>query len=157
VRYEEHSAPEEFDGNKTTMFTIAKHNEKPIIITLNADKVSPQEVDENVTWTVESKDPENDPILYRFLANGKPMTNWSELNKWFWQTNNAYIGKNQIEAQVRDGNHAEQDGFDDSKSASFTIVVHMPLPESLDVAISDKIFLGIILLGSIIYLIIRRL
>ena len=85
------------------------------------------------------------------------MTNWSELNKWFWQTNNAYIGKNQIEAQVRDGNHAEQDGFDDSKSASFTIVVHMPLPESLDVAISDKIFLGIIILGSIIYLIIRRL
>jgi hypothetical protein len=110
-----------------------------------------------VTWVVESKDRENDPILYRFFVNGKPVTNWSVNNKWSWQTNETCIGENQIETQVRQRNHLSEDRFDHSKSASFTIVESRPLSGSLDITISDRIFQSIIILGGLFYLLIRRL
>ena len=109
----------EGDSSKNAKFTINKPNEKPVISELAADKNSPQETGSIVTWTAQADDTENNPILYRFFLNGLPTTDWQSRNKWAWT---ATEGESQIEVQVRDGKHAEQDGFDDSKSATFTLL-----------------------------------
>ncbi len=93
-------------------------NEKPVISELSADKASPQETGSIVTWKALANDPENDPILFRFFLNGLPTTDWQSSNQWAWTANE---GEAQVEVQVRDGKHAEQDGFDDRKSATFII------------------------------------
>ncbi len=107
------------DSSKKASFTINKPNEKPVISDLSADKASPQETGSIVTWTARASDAENDPILYRFFLNGLPTTDWQSSNQWSWT---ATEGEAQIEVQVRDGKHAEQNGFDDSKSATFIIL-----------------------------------
>ncbi|MCX6679658.1 MAG: hypothetical protein NTX42_04740 [Methanothrix sp.] len=106
------------DSSQKVSFIIAKPNEKPSISDLSADKASPQETGSIVTWTAKASDSENDPILYRFFLNQLPTTDWQSSNKWSWT---AAEGEAQIEVQVRDGKHAEQDGFDDSKIATFTV------------------------------------
>ncbi len=109
------------DDSKTAGFTIVAANQPPAISSISADKSSPQETGAIVTWTAEASDPENDPILYRFFLNGLPVTDWTPQNQWIWTISNANVGDNQIEVQIRDGHHADQNGFDDSKSASFTV------------------------------------
>jgi protocatechuate 3,4-dioxygenase beta subunit len=109
----------EGDSSKKAKFTINKPNEKPVISELAADKNSPQETGSIVTWTAKASDPEKNPILYRFFLNQLPATDWQSSNKWAWT---AAEGEAQIEVQVRDGKHAEQDGFDDSRSATFVIL-----------------------------------
>ncbi|MCX6676922.1 MAG: SpaA isopeptide-forming pilin-related protein [Methanothrix sp.] len=108
----------EGDSSKTASFTINKPNEKPVISELAADKASPQETGCIVTWTALASDAENNPILYRFFLNGLPTTDWQPNKQWVWT---AAEGEAQVEVQVRDGKHAEQDGFDDKKSATFVI------------------------------------
>ena len=107
------------DSSKEARFTINKPNEKPVISDLSSDKASPQEIGSIVTWTAQADDTENNPILYRFFLNGLPTTDWQSRNQWAWT---ATEGESQIEVQVRDGKHADQDGFDGSKSASFTVL-----------------------------------
>ena len=96
-----------------------KPNDKPVISELSADKASPQEPGSIVTWTAQANDPEKNPILFRFFLNGLPATDWQSSNQWVWT---AAEGEALIEVQVRDGKHAEQDGFDDSRSARFGIL-----------------------------------
>ena len=100
-------------------FIINKPNEKPVISDLSSDKASPQETGSIVTWTAQANDAESDPILYRFFLNGLPTTDWQSSNQWTWT---AAEGEAQVEVQVRDGKHAEQDGFDDRKSATFIVL-----------------------------------
>ncbi len=107
------------DSSKKASFTINKPNEKPVISDLSSDKPSPQETGSIVTWTAQASDPEKNPILYKFFLNGLPATDWQSRNEWAWT---ASEGENQIEVQVRDGKHAEQDGFDDQKSAAFIVL-----------------------------------
>ncbi|MCX6674722.1 MAG: hypothetical protein NTY37_13200 [Methanothrix sp.] len=109
----------EGDSSKTASFTISKPNEKPAISELTADKASPQETGSIVTWKALANDAENNPILYRFFLNGLPTTDWQPNKQWTWT---AAEGEAQVEVQVRDGKHAEPDGFDDSKSATFIIL-----------------------------------
>jgi protocatechuate 3,4-dioxygenase beta subunit len=107
------------DSSKKASFSITKSNEKPLISDLSADKPSPQETGSIVTWTAKASDAENDPILYRFFLNELPATDWQSSNHWSWT---AAEGEAQVEVQVRDGKHAEQDGFDDRKSETFIIL-----------------------------------
>ena len=131
VRDGKHASPNGFDSKKTASFTINgpepapvvevvmnKPNEKPVISELAADKASPQETGSIVTWTAKASDAENDPILYRFFLNGLRTTDWQSHSQWSWT---AAEGEAQVEVQVRDGEHAGQDRFDDSKSEVFTI------------------------------------
>jgi len=104
------------DSSKEASYTINKPNEKPVISDLTSDKASPQETGGIVTWTAQASDPENNPILYRFYINQLPATDWQSSNKWSWT---ASEGESQIEVQIRDGKHAEQDGFDDQRSVTF--------------------------------------
>ena len=111
----------EGDASRTAGFTITAPNQKPSITGFGPDKASPQDLGATVTWTAEASDPDGDPVLFRFFAGGLPVTDWQPQGQWTWTTSNANVGENQIEVQVRDGKHAEQYGFDDSRSASFTI------------------------------------
>ncbi|MGB5100171.1 MAG: hypothetical protein WBN94_06190, partial [Methanothrix sp.] len=107
------------DSSQTASFIINKPNEIPVISDLSADKASPQETGSIVTWTAAASDAETNPISYRFFLNGLPATDWQSSNIWAWT---AAEGEAQVEVQVRDGKHSEEDGFDDSKSATFIIL-----------------------------------
>ncbi|HUS75505.1 MAG TPA: hypothetical protein VMY43_05795, partial [Methanothrix sp.] len=109
----------EGDSSKKASFTLNKPNETPFISDLSADKASPQEMGSIVTWKALANDPENDPVLFRFFLNGLPTTDWQSSNQWAWT---AAEGESQVEVQIRDGKHAEQDGFDDRRSATFIVL-----------------------------------
>ena len=113
-----HADQDGFDDSKSARFMLTAPNKMPIIATLGADKVSPQDVGEVVTWSVDASDAENDPILYKFFLNGEPASEWLSQGQWAWKTTDANLGDNEVEVRIIDGNHADQDGFDDSKSSS---------------------------------------
>ena len=116
-----HAGQDGFDDSKTASFAITAPNQKPIITGFGPDKAAPQEAGAIVTWTAQASDPENDPIQYRFFLNGQPVTDWQPQGQWTWTTSSANVGDNQVEVRIIDGKHAGQDGFDDSKTASFAI------------------------------------
>jgi hypothetical protein len=76
-------------------------NQPPEITSLVADPASPQNVGAAITWTVEAKDPDGDQVLYRFLQDDEPKTNWQAEDRWTWTASEA--GSYQIEVWVRDG------------------------------------------------------
>ncbi len=123
------------DSSKKASFIINKPNEMPVISDLSPDKASPQEAGSIVTWTAQASDLEKNPILFRFFLNELPVTDWQSRNKWVWT---ADAGESQIEVQVRDGKHAEQDGFDDRKSATFNILPLNQKPSIINLG-SDKL------------------
>ena len=109
------------DASRASSFTILAPNQKPSITGFGPDKASPQELGTTVTWTAQASDPDGDPVLFRFFLGGLPVTDWQPQGQWTWTTSNANVGDNQVEVQVRDGKHAGQEGFDDSKTAIFTV------------------------------------
>ncbi len=137
IRDGSHAGPEGSDANRTAEFTIneptpvpvqeevvpivsARANETPVILSLAADLQSPQNVGAVITWTAMAFDPENDPLLYRFLLNGSAATDWQEQNQWVWTATE--VGTSQIEVRVRDGVHEGPEGFDNSSTAEFAII-----------------------------------
>ena len=112
-------------------------NQKPAITGLNVNKNSPQYVGTDVTWTIDAKDPEDDPISCRFLLNGQSATSWQSQKQWTWTTKEADIGENRIEARVIDGKHASQDSSDDAKAVNFTITAPNEKP-SITSFVPDK-------------------
>jgi len=94
-------------------------DQPPEMIGLTAQPGSPQEAGVSVTWTVNATDPDGDRILYRFLLDGEPMTDWIDDSSWSWTA--ADPGSYRIEAQVRDGDHAGPNGADDRMSDVFEI------------------------------------
>jgi hypothetical protein len=105
----------------------ARANETPIILSLAADKPSPQEMGAIVTWTAEAVDADGDPVLYMFLLNDTAVTDWQEQNQWVWTAVEA--GTSRIEVRVRDGQHAAPDSFDNNSSAEFTITAPVIVTE----------------------------
>jgi tetratricopeptide (TPR) repeat protein len=106
-------------------------NSPPKLISLAADKISPQEAGEVITWTTKATDKDRDQILYRFFLDGEPATKWTKDNIWVWTSSDNDEGENQIEVQIRDGNHAGPDGSDSSKVDNFMIL------ESTSMAVSQ--------------------
>jgi hypothetical protein len=112
----------------TNPIMLPKENNKPPrLISLTPDKSSPQAAASTITWTAEARDPEKDPIFYRFLLNDDPITKWIKNNTWAWSTSDSNVGANTIEVQVRDGKHALANGFDDRKSYGFNITLPEPV------------------------------
>ncbi|OPY49098.1 MAG: PKD domain protein [Methanosaeta sp. PtaU1.Bin112] len=113
------------DSSKSASFEIFEiivlppPNNAPLITSLSPDKVPPQETGSIITWTAQASDPENDPILYRFFLNGLVATDWQPGNQWAWTMSE---GEALIGVQIRDGKHADQDGFDDQKSVNFLVL-----------------------------------
>ena len=117
-----HAGQDSSDDSKTAAFTITAPNQKPAIASFGPDKAAPQEAGATVTWTAQASDPENDPIQYRFLLNGQPVTDWQPQAQWTWTTSNANVGENQVAVRIIDGKHAGQD------SATTARRQHSPLP-----------------------------
>jgi len=106
-----------------------KTNKPPELISLIPDKPSPQAAGTAVTWTAEAKDPENDPVLYRFFLNDDPVTKWTKENRWIWTTTEDGLGESQIEVQARDGKLAGPDKYDANKVTSFIIDAPQSVPQ----------------------------
>ncbi|NPV62029.1 MAG: hypothetical protein HPY61_05255 [Methanotrichaceae archaeon] len=117
-----HAGQDGFDDSRSVSFVLTAPDQKPALTELVADKTSPQEVGATVTWTAQAADPENEPVQYRFFLDGQAVSDWSIQNQWTWDTAGAKTGEHQVEVRIIDGKHAGQDGFDDSRSASFNIV-----------------------------------
>ncbi len=110
-------------------------NEPPVITGLAPDKSSPQEAGIVITWTAEAEDPDGDQVLYRFLLDDEPMTDWRAENIWIWKVSET--GSYRIEAQVRDGLHAGPNGMDNRKSVNFEII-RPNLPPTISSLTADK-------------------
>lgn len=107
--------------SKTSLMLPEKTNKPPKLISLSPDKPSPQKNGTAVLWTAEAKDPENDPIQYRFFLNDEPETEWQKENTWTWTSTDYDIGENWIEIRIRDGKHSGLYEFDSNKKVSFDI------------------------------------
>jgi Mg-chelatase subunit ChlD len=119
VRDGKHAGPNEMDdARRAVSFNVTALNAPPVINDLTSDKASPQEIGSVITWTANATDPDGDQILYRFFVNDTLMTDWRTEKTWTWIPN---AGSHRIEAQVRDGKHADPNGYDDRKSARFEI------------------------------------
>lgn len=102
----------------TSEFTVEPKraaNQPPVIESLTPDLSSPQHAGISVVWTASAHDPENDPIMYRFLVDGSPATDWSPSGKFTWNTVGLAAGDHNITVEVRDG------GSTSSMSQIYTI------------------------------------
>jgi hypothetical protein len=103
-------------------------NLPPSLISFTSDKPSPQVAGTQVRWTTEAKDPDGDNLYYKYLVKG-PQTNgaWQDRTSWipdkYWSflTGMFKPGQYQVQVQVRDKNHAGENGYDANKIADFTI------------------------------------
>ncbi len=105
VRDNNHAGPDEFDDYKETNFIINPKKELKINISdlkIQQDKTSPQEVGSVITFTVASESIDLNNSIYRFILDGRPVTEWSSSRMWKWEANNAHIGVNHIGIQVKD-------------------------------------------------------
>jgi beta propeller repeat protein len=117
---------------KTPLKPPEETNKLPELVSLIPDKPNPQNAETIITWTAKAKDPENDQILYRFLMNDNPVTEWAKENLWVWTTSENDLGESQIEVQVRDGKHAGQNKYDANNVTSF--IINAPPSESQESA-----------------------
>jgi uncharacterized protein YciU (UPF0263 family) len=142
LRDGKHAGPEKYDVSKVERFSLEAsmpvvvsepENQPPILNNLRPNRVGPLDSSMSVTWTSDAVDPNGDQMLYRFYLNGWPVTNWSTDSIWTtcaWGSSETTVcenntapdvGENQIEVRIRDGWHADEHGFDDSRSANFAI------------------------------------
>jgi parallel beta-helix repeat protein len=105
VRDNSHAGPDGFDDYRETNFIInpkKKINVNISDLKIQQDKPSPQEVGSVITFTATSKSMDLNNSIYRFILDGRPVTDWSSSRKWKWEANNTHIGVNHIEIQVKD-------------------------------------------------------
>jgi len=132
VRDGKHAGPQSYDGQMDSRFTVDSSNRLPRVISLVSTPESPQAMGANIKWRAEATDPDNDPMLYRFLRDGKPATRWTESSNWTWTA----TGTSDVEVRVRDGKHADSEGYDDRKSVEFVVGSSNDLPMVTDL-VSD--------------------
>jgi|WetSurSiteA1Bulk_404760.scaffolds.fasta_scaffold01260_4 PKD repeat protein len=110
-------------------------NQKPTIVDLYSNPQDSAQAGTTVVWTAQVADPENDPLMIRFLLNGMEAQGWSPTNTWSWNTADAGVGQNRIEVQVTDNNHGNEyvSRFADFSISSETTEIDFkePLPEAI--------------------------
>lgn len=112
--------------------SIPSPNRHPEVNSLTADPAGPQEQGIEVIWTADASDPDNDPMMYKFLLNGEIVKDWNSSNVWAWDTTDATQESNDIEVWVRDGNHSSADNYDSRLLQRYTLKgVHGERPISL--------------------------
>lgn len=116
--------------------TIPPENGMPSIKNLSPDTY-PIYSDQVVKFSAKAKDPENDPINYRFLLNGLIIRDWSEENTAEMPTK---AGVNEIEVQVIDGLHNGRDKYDDKRFIKFTAYPKISADPSYENTTSDELF-----------------
>lgn len=111
---------------------VSGTNERPKILYLKPDVEQPVEAGTAITWTADAEDPDADSLLYMFLLDDHPVTEWARAESWLWRTNQADVGSHRIEVRVRDGKHAGWGGYDDNYISSFYLYVAEELHETDD-------------------------
>lgn len=109
------------------LFRLSDKNVPPVFRDLSADKSHPQRVGTTVRLSADAGDADGDVVYYSFWLR-KPdearefvqLQNWSSQSWWDWQPTEA--GKYQVEARVRDGHHASDDGHDDARVLVYEFV-----------------------------------
>lgn len=121
-------------------------NIPPTIDSLTSSPIGPQEPNSNVIWKASASDPENDPILYKFLLKGprtggnwQVMQNWSSNNAWTWQVENEDVGTSVVFVYVRDGKHAGPKDMDDFRKSENYVINQKELPPP-NVQVASDIF-----------------
>lgn len=129
--------------------TINPENEPPVLNGLTPNNKSPNVAGKTIMWTANAFDQDNDFLKYRFLLSGPSTDNesvevrgWASDNSWTWTTDNNDIGNNQVQVQVRDGNHKLENDYDDLRTMNYEIVPKDE-PQELIVPTSDKAIPGI--------------
>ena len=112
----------------------AKLNESPVISGFTADSESPQLLGTPIIWTAQANDSESDPISYRFLVNGTPVTDWQSENLWTWTA--MQPGTSQISVQAKDSLHEGPQGEGGNMGREFPIIV--PVAESITTPIAPE-------------------
>lgn len=131
-----HGDSEKADGSMDFTYTLQSSNQKPAISSLEADKSSPQAQGAEIAWTAEVSDPEGDPVLVRFLLNGRPQTGWSRSTTWTWDTGDLTEGTYRIGVSARDGLHADSEGYDNYWETPF--VLRSAIDQQIDELMSTR-------------------
>ncbi|HNX08500.1 MAG TPA: SdrD B-like domain-containing protein [Methanothrix sp.] len=113
------------DSSKSAPFEIVlPPNNAPALSDLVSDKTSPQMTGSTIVWTAAAADAESDPISYRFLVNGSPVSDWQAESQWSWTATQP--GTSEIAVQVKDDHHDSAEGEGSNLSREFTIVAPQP-------------------------------
>jgi hypothetical protein len=134
VRDGQHASPDEWDGKlNAEHLVVAKDNQKPNVLSLKPDKVSPQSQGSIIVWTATASDPNGDTLLYKWWLKGPStdevltsMTDWTTKSQWTWYSSSSVTGLYSIEVWVRDGYHAGPEEDDDLQRESFVIKQFVP-------------------------------
>jgi hypothetical protein len=119
---------------------ITPENEMPSLKNISP-MVNPIYSDQIVKFLAEARDPESDPLNYRFMLNGQIIRDWSEKNT---AEISLKAGENEIEVQVIDGLHNGRDMYDDSKIIKITAYPEVPTDSSYEYTTSDEFFKEIV-------------
>jgi len=105
-----------YDCALNATYKIAVANIPPVLERLASDPASPEIEGTRINWRADAFDSE-DEVAYRFLLDGRAMTEWSASPVWAWETT-GFAGEHRVTVQARDGMHEE---VDDSIDADFSI------------------------------------
>jgi len=133
-----HASADSFDGSMDAAFTLVEKNQPPVLLSLEPDLPSPRVTGETIVWKAEARDPDDDPILYKFQLEGKDMVRWSESNSWSWSTRGLAAGDYSITVLVRDGRHASEYSSDGSLMESFSL--NTAIDQQIDELMSQRGF-----------------
>jgi ribosomal protein L5 len=121
IRDDKHASGDSFDDTGNATLTLLPPNRPPVLESLAPDKASPQNRGTTVFWKAKASDPDDDRVLYKFLLGGQPVSKWTKSNSWSWSTRDTPAGDYEIRVLIRDEKHADENSFDGSMNASFTL------------------------------------
>lgn len=124
-----HAPEDSFDSSMDAVFTLSRPNQVPALQELKSNRASPQGRGSKITWTASATDPDSDQIYYKFMKDGKEVTDWFTSNSWVWDTSSENPGDYKIAVQAKDGLHASKDSFDSSMDRTFTLTSPNSIPQ----------------------------
>ncbi|MBN1322464.1 MAG: hypothetical protein JW986_00480 [Methanotrichaceae archaeon] len=129
IRDGKHASSRGYDAatGKAYELTIPP-NQLPVLTGLVPDKTSPVEAGSAIGWTATSRDPDRDPVYYRYWLKG-PSTgdaweiarDWSIDPTWIWTTEIDDAGEYIVYVYIRDGKHASSRGYDGAMRNAFEL------------------------------------
>jgi len=142
VRDGQHAGSTGFDSAQTSKFILTPENRPPEVISLTSDRAGPYEPGDEVIWTVKARDPEGDPLLYRFFVDGVAVSDWSGTGRWTLSVSE--VGRHSITAVVRDESHENGQSITSGFTVESKRVVNQPpVIESLTPDLSSPQHAGI--------------
>lgn len=124
VRDGQHASSKGFDSAMTSKFILKPENRPPEQISLKPDRAGPYKPGDEVIWTAEARDPEGDPLLYRFFVDGVALSDWSGTGRWTLSISDE--GRHNITVVVRDGSHETGQSITSWFAVESKMIVNQP-------------------------------